>query len=134
MQISTILDHIDSGYMALPQFQRGYVWNRDQVRGLFGALYRRHPVGGLLVWVTDSDTADYRGTGNLAPGVVKLRLMGNSESPQFTAWCGANPRNFLMERRRVLPVSIFILNRSPLSFTSSKGWREMRCGLTLPNS
>ena len=34
MRISTILDHIDSGHMALPEFQRGYVWNRDQVRGL----------------------------------------------------------------------------------------------------
>ena len=31
MKISTILDHIDSGHMALPEFQRGYVWNRDQV-------------------------------------------------------------------------------------------------------
>ncbi|MGH8129209.1 MAG: GmrSD restriction endonuclease domain-containing protein, partial [Gammaproteobacteria bacterium] len=50
MKISTVLDHIDSGYMALPEFQRGYVWNRDQVRGLFDSLYRRHPVGGLLVW------------------------------------------------------------------------------------
>ena len=40
MKISTILDHIDSGYMALPEFQRGYVWNRDQVRGLFDSLYR----------------------------------------------------------------------------------------------
>ena len=39
MQISTILDHIDSGHMALPEFQRGYVWNRDQVRRLFAALY-----------------------------------------------------------------------------------------------
>ena len=76
MQISTILDHIDSGYMALPQFQRGYVWNRDQVRGLFNALYRRHPVGGLLVWVTESDSADFRGSGNLAPGMVKLLLDG----------------------------------------------------------
>ena len=36
--------------MALPEFQRGYVWNRDQVRGLFDSLYKRHPVGGLLVW------------------------------------------------------------------------------------
>src|SRR5882672_2669995 len=52
MKISTILDHIDSGHMALPEFQRGYVWNRDQVRGLFDSLYRRHPVGGLLVWAT----------------------------------------------------------------------------------
>ncbi len=49
MKISTVLDHIDSGHMALPEFQRGYVWNRDQVRGLFDSLYRRHPVGGLLV-------------------------------------------------------------------------------------
>lgn len=79
MRISTVLDHIDSGHMALPEFQRGYVWNRDQVRGLFDSLYRRHPVGGLLVWATESKTAAHRGDGPLAPGVVKLLLMGNSE-------------------------------------------------------
>ena len=56
MTINTILDHIDNGHMALPEFQRGYVWNRDQVRGLFNSLYKRHPVGGLLVWVTANET------------------------------------------------------------------------------
>ena len=76
MKISTILDHIDSGHMALPEFQRGYVWNRDQVRGLFDSLYRRHPVGGLLVWATESKTAAHRGDGALAAGVVKLLLDG----------------------------------------------------------
>jgi hypothetical protein len=76
MRISTILDHIDSGHMALPEFQRGYVWNRDQVRGLFDSLYRRHPVGGLLVWATESKTAVHRGEGPLAPGIVKLLLDG----------------------------------------------------------
>jgi hypothetical protein len=76
MKISTLLDHIDSGHMALPEFQRGYVWNRDQVRGLFDSLYRRHPVGGLLVWATESQTAEYRGDGTLATGVVKLLLDG----------------------------------------------------------
>ena len=75
-KISTILDHIDSGHMALPEFQRGYVWNRDQVRGLFDSLYRRHPVGGLLVWATESKTATHRGDGTLAAGVVKLLLDG----------------------------------------------------------
>ena len=34
MNITTILDQIDMGSIALPEFQRGYVWNRDQVRGL----------------------------------------------------------------------------------------------------
>ncbi len=76
MKISTILDHIDSGHMALPEFQRGYVWNRDQVRGLFDSLYRRHPVGGLLVWATESKSAAHRGDGPVAAGVVKLLLDG----------------------------------------------------------
>jgi hypothetical protein len=76
MKISTILDYIDSGHMALPEFQRGYVWNRDQVRGLFDSLYRRHPVGGLLVWATEAKTAAHRGDGALAAGVVKLLLDG----------------------------------------------------------
>src|SRR6266511_2632513 len=76
MKISTILDHIDSGHMALPEFQRGYVWNRDQVRGLFDSLYRRHPVGGLLVWTTESKSAAHRGDAPLANGVVNLLLDG----------------------------------------------------------
>lgn len=76
MKIYTILDYIDNGHMALPEFQRGYVWNRDQVRGLFDSLYRRHPIGGLLVWATESKTAAHRGDGALAAGVVKLLLDG----------------------------------------------------------
>jgi hypothetical protein len=76
MKISTILDHIDSGHMALPEFQRGYVWNREQVRGLFSSLYRKHPVGGLLVWATEAQDATHRGHGTLASGVVKLLLDG----------------------------------------------------------
>jgi hypothetical protein len=78
MNISTILDQIDMGSVALPEFQRGYVWNRDQVRNLMDSLYRRHPVGSLLVWVTQTDqAADHaRGEGQLAAGVVKLLLDG----------------------------------------------------------
>lgn len=76
MKISAILDYIDNGHIALPEFQRGYVWNRDQVRRLFDSLYHRHPIGGLLVWATESKTATFRGDGPIAPGVVKLLLDG----------------------------------------------------------
>ena len=71
MTVSTILDHIDGGDMALPKSQRGYVWNRDQVRTLMDSLYRRHPVGSLLVWATAADGAPHRGEQELAPGVVR---------------------------------------------------------------
>ena len=76
MKISTILDQIDLDAMALPEFQRGYVWNRDQVRKLMFSLYRKHPVGSLLVWVTKTENADTRGDGSLTPGSVKLILDG----------------------------------------------------------
>lgn len=94
MKISTVLDQIDLGAIALPEFQRGYVWNRSQVRGLLLSLYRRHPVGMLLVWVTATETASARGDGALQPGFVKLLLDGQQritslygimrgKSPQF---------------------------------------------------
>ena len=103
MKISTILDHIDGGEIALPEFQRGYVWNRDQVRGLMESLYRGHPVGSLLVWSTKTDTSIARGNGNLSPGYVKLLLDGQQritslygiirgKAPQFF---DGNPAAFL---------------------------------------
>lgn len=94
MKISTILDHIDSGHMALPEFQRGYVWNRDQVRGLFDSLYRRHPVGGLLVWATESRTATHRGDGPIVAGIVKLLLDGQQRMTSLYGVVRGRPPKF----------------------------------------
>lgn len=76
MKIATILDQIDLGTIALPHFQRGFVWNRDQVKGLINSLYKRFPIGSLLIWVTPAEGAPARGGGPLAPGVVNLLLDG----------------------------------------------------------
>ena len=76
MKITTILDQIDLGSMALPEFQRGYVWNRDQVRELMQSLYRRYPVGSLLVWITRTESMSIRGDGPVSPSVVELILDG----------------------------------------------------------
>jgi hypothetical protein len=94
MKVSTILDHIDSGHMALPEFQRGYVWNRDQVRSLFDSLYRRHPVGGLLVWATESTAAAHRGDGPLASGLVKLLLDGQQRMTTIYGVVRGKPPKF----------------------------------------
>lgn len=102
MKISTILDQIDGGSIALPEFQRGYVWNRDQVRSLMLSLYHKHPVGSLLVWVTKTENANARGDNTLPPGSVKLLLDGQQritslygiirgKSPKFF---DGNPRTF----------------------------------------
>ena len=50
--IQDLLNQIGRDEILLPEFQRGYVWNKDQVRGLVRSLYRKHPTGHLLVWRT----------------------------------------------------------------------------------
>ncbi|MEU0545072.1 DUF262 domain-containing protein [Nocardia sp. NPDC005978] len=52
-KISTLLAQIDSGTLVLPEFQRGFVWSRSQVRGLIRSLYLNYPVGGVLLWEAD---------------------------------------------------------------------------------
>ena len=76
MKVTTILDNIDNGRMALPQFQRGYVWNSAQVRALMDSMYRGHPVGSLLAWNTEPDEELVRSGQDLAPGAVQLLLDG----------------------------------------------------------
>lgn len=94
MKISTVLDNIDSGNMALPEFQRGYVWNRNQVRGLMYSLYKKHPVGSLLVWITKTKQADTRGVGKLSLGSVKLILDGQQRITTLYGIIRGNPPEF----------------------------------------
>lgn len=116
MKISTILDHIDSGHMALPEFQRGYVWNREQVRGLFDSLYRRHPVGGLLVWATESKTAAHRGEGPLAAGVVKLLLDGQQRMTSLYGVLRGKPPKFFDGNAQVFSGLRFHLESEAFGF------------------
>jgi hypothetical protein len=76
MQLSMILSQIDLGTYALPEFQRGYVWTREQVRKLMTSLYNGYPIGSLLIWVTRTDSATMRGDSYAPPGTVNLILDG----------------------------------------------------------
>ena len=55
MKVDAILSNVELGKIALPRFQRGFVWKGRQVREFFDSLYREHPVGGLLTWLTTDD-------------------------------------------------------------------------------
>jgi len=94
MKIGTVLDQIDIGAIALPEFQRGYVWNRKQVRDFMESLYRKHPVGSLLVWVTNTENAEARGDGDLQPGSVKLLLDGQQRMTSIYGIVRGRPPKF----------------------------------------
>ena len=116
MKVSQILDLIDGGAMALPKFQRGYVWNRDQVRGLMESLYQRHPVGSLLVWVTPSDSADHRGTQSLSPGVVRLLLDGQQRITSLYGIIRGKPPAFFDGSKRAFTDLYFNIDTEEFRF------------------
>ena len=80
MEISQVIDRIESGVLVLPMFQRGYVWNRPQVKNLFRSLYLGYPVGGLLIWETEAGSTDVRAGQAVGSGTINLLLDGQQRA------------------------------------------------------
>jgi len=102
VKISTILDQIELGSIALPEFQRGYVWNRDQVRGLMLSLYKSFPVGSLLVWETKTEQIDTRGDGPVSKGTVKILLDGQQRMTTLYGIIKGEPPKFFDGNEKTL--------------------------------
>lgn len=94
MEISAIISHIEHEQFALPEFQRGYVWGRDDVRSLFDSLYRRYPVGGFLVWLTRPDPETLRGREVSSGTAVKLLLDGQQRATSLYGVMRGHPPEF----------------------------------------
>jgi hypothetical protein len=118
MQIGNILSQIDLGAMALPEFQRGYVWNRDQVRKLMTSLYKRHPVGGLLIWKTRTDAAHTRGDGQLQPGYVDLILDGQQRITSLYGVIHGKPPQFFQGNKDAFLNLYFNVDEQDFKFYS----------------
>ena len=54
MLISEAVSDIRNQNLVLPEFQREYVWSREQAKQLLVSLTRKYPVGGLLFWKTQN--------------------------------------------------------------------------------
>ena len=54
MKISEIIFSIRMKDIVLPEFQREYVWSKDQAKKLMSSLFKDYPVGALLFWKTNT--------------------------------------------------------------------------------
>jgi len=48
--IQDLLGKIERGEIALPDIQREFVWTNTQVKDFVVSIYKRHPVGLILLW------------------------------------------------------------------------------------
>ena len=115
-KLSTLLDQIDNNTILLPELQRGYVWNRNQVRGLMRSLYRRYPVGSLLVWQTPADRAATRGDGQALPGYVDLLLDGQQRLTTLYGIIRGQPPEFFEGKPETFTGLFFSLDDETFEF------------------
>lgn len=94
MDVNTILGQIDMKSIVLPVFQRGYVWNRKQVRQLFVRLYRKHPVGSLLYWKTPAGSAPAKGDLPTSANDVTMLLDGQQRVTSLYGVIRGEPPKF----------------------------------------
>jgi len=120
MKVSTLLDQIDLGSIALPVFQRGYVWSGRQVRSFMTSLYNRHPVGSLLVWETHTDNVEARGNQDLASGTVKLLLDGQQRITTLYGIIRGDPPGFFDGKASAFQGSHFHLEEEVFEFYSKR--------------
>jgi len=51
-KIAELITDIRNQDLVLPEFQREYVWSREQAKQLMVSLFREYPIGALLFWKT----------------------------------------------------------------------------------
>ena len=55
--LTSLLQYIKQGSIQVPQFQRGFIWERDNVKKLFDSINKGYPVGTVFLW-KPSDKSD----------------------------------------------------------------------------
>ena len=53
--LKKLLDDVETGKVQLPDFQRGWVWDDDRIRGLLASISRGFPVGAVMTLSSGSD-------------------------------------------------------------------------------
>ena len=117
MKIADILNLIDSQSLALPVFQRGYVWQRSQVKDMMNSLYRGYPIGSLLTWTTRADQVEVRGIEQSRTGsAIELLLDGQQRVTSLYGLIRGTPPSFFEGNAKAFTDLYFSLSDEEFEF------------------
>lgn len=61
--IKDLINDLERGRIRIPSFQRGFVWNPEQVAYFIDSIYRGFPFGSVLLWRTRNPLRTERNLG-----------------------------------------------------------------------
>ena len=63
MLYGNLLSDIETGRIKVPQFQRKFVWSREDTAGLIDSILKGYPIGTFIIWETDERLRSVRNLG-----------------------------------------------------------------------
>ena len=110
ISLKSLLEDASSGRIQLPDFQRGWVWDDDRIRGLLASISRGFPVGAIMTLQ--------------AGGEIRLKsrmIEGAEDGPQNT------PDAFLLDgQQRLTSLYQSLLHKGPVVTHDNRGRRIKR--------
>ena len=108
LSLRALLNDVQSGKIQLPDFQRGWVWDEDRIRGLLASISRGFPVGAVM---TLSAGGDIRFRTRLVEGVSENGI--------------TSPDRFLLDgQQRLTSLYQALLHPDPVSTQDTRGQKR----------
>lgn len=63
LSIRKVIEHVSSGAIRIPAFQRGFVWDAEHVAYLMDSIYKGYPFGAVILWRTKKKLNSERSLG-----------------------------------------------------------------------
>jgi len=74
---TTLMNDIENGQIKIPQFQRQFVWDEDDIRALIDSIINNYPIGSIILWKPSSPS-----TAATDPFSKPLIDLGNKKSSE----------------------------------------------------
>ena len=53
--LTVLLEKVKNGQIAVPKFQRDFIWTAKQITEFFDSILRGYPIGSLILWMPEKD-------------------------------------------------------------------------------
>ncbi|MEN6295354.1 MAG: DUF262 domain-containing protein [Chloroherpetonaceae bacterium] len=70
-----ILKDTDKGKIQLPDFQRGWVWDDNRIKGIIASVVKSFPIGAIMLLETGNDNIRFKT--KLVEGVIGANFATN---------------------------------------------------------
>jgi hypothetical protein len=79
--VAQLLGYIRNNEIAIPEIQRPFVWEPKKVRDLIDSLYKKYPIGYIIVW----NNPEAKGKDGVLSGSKKILIDGQQRITALTA-------------------------------------------------